>query len=231
MKYLWTEDRGAGLHFWQLANRYMFNGELLVESKGSNQGILDAVRILEPAETDLYYLAFDIVYDNMDVVNKLLELQELAAKHPRQIIILDMTCFEYIIFSFSRLIEWTGSGHKDVVDMRNHILQAVRNHKIDIGAISDEKTRRYLMGFKRFSTEKVIKSMTYMLTDGDEWNVKGEKMGDCWYKDCCALSPKHKKQCGLDVASGYEKLTKLFEDVEFQRIMSVQKSSFSPEYI
>ena len=36
MKYLWTEDRGAGLHFWQLANRYMFNGELLVESKGSN---------------------------------------------------------------------------------------------------------------------------------------------------------------------------------------------------
>ena len=39
----------------------------MVESKGSNQGILDAVRELEPQESDRYYLAFDIVYDNMDV--------------------------------------------------------------------------------------------------------------------------------------------------------------------
>jgi hypothetical protein len=24
MKYLWTEDKGAGLHFWNLANQYLF---------------------------------------------------------------------------------------------------------------------------------------------------------------------------------------------------------------
>lgn len=39
MKYLWTEDRGAGLHFWQLVSQYFYAGELVVESKGSNQGI------------------------------------------------------------------------------------------------------------------------------------------------------------------------------------------------
>ena len=83
MKYLWTEDQGAGLHFWELVNQYLYAGELVVESMGSNQGILDAVRILEPAETDIYYLAFDIVYDNMDVVNKLLALQEIIAKYPK----------------------------------------------------------------------------------------------------------------------------------------------------
>ena len=221
MKYLWTEDRGAGLHFWQLANQYMFSGELVVESKGSNQGILDAVRTLEPAETDLYYLAFDIVYDNMDVVNKLLELQKLAAKHPGQIIILDMICFEYIIFSFNKLIEWTGSGHKDAVDMRSHILQAVSGHRIDIEAISDEKTKRYLMGFKRYSTEKVIKSMTYMLTDGDEWSVKGEKMGNCWCKDCCVLPQINKRQCHMESASGDVKMAELLTDTEFQRIADV----------
>ena len=33
MKYLWTEDTGAGLHFWQLVNELFFNGELKVESK------------------------------------------------------------------------------------------------------------------------------------------------------------------------------------------------------
>lgn len=43
MKYLWTEDTGAGFHFWQLVNRMFFHGELVVESKKSNQGILDAL--------------------------------------------------------------------------------------------------------------------------------------------------------------------------------------------
>lgn len=43
MKYLWTEDTGAGLHFWKLVNQLFFNNELVVESKGSNQGLLDAV--------------------------------------------------------------------------------------------------------------------------------------------------------------------------------------------
>ena len=41
MKYLWTEDTGAGLHFWQLVNELFFNGELKVESKESNQGLLE----------------------------------------------------------------------------------------------------------------------------------------------------------------------------------------------
>ena len=35
MKYLWTEDTSAGLHFWKLVNQYFFNNELMVESKES----------------------------------------------------------------------------------------------------------------------------------------------------------------------------------------------------
>lgn len=67
MKYLWTEDAGAGLHFWQLVNQYLYGGTLIVESKGSNQGLVDAVRELAPKSDDIYYLAFDKVYDNMDI--------------------------------------------------------------------------------------------------------------------------------------------------------------------
>lgn len=33
MKYLWTEDTGAGLHFWKLVNQLFFNDALVVESK------------------------------------------------------------------------------------------------------------------------------------------------------------------------------------------------------
>ena len=35
-------DTGAGLHFWQLVNELFFNGELKVESKECNQGLLEA---------------------------------------------------------------------------------------------------------------------------------------------------------------------------------------------
>ena len=43
MKYLWTEDTGAGLHFWKLVNQLFFNDLLVVESKESNQGLLDTL--------------------------------------------------------------------------------------------------------------------------------------------------------------------------------------------
>ncbi len=156
MKYIWTEDTGARLHFWKLANEYLFHGELVVESKGSNQGVLDAVRQLVLNEDDRYYLAFDIVYDNMDVMNKYLDFRELVAVYPEQIVILDMICFGHIILSFSKLIEWTGTKKKDKIAIREEILSVIEDHKIDINRIVDRKTRNYLLGFKRYSTERVI---------------------------------------------------------------------------
>ena len=33
MKYLWTEDIGAGLHFWKLVSQLFFDVALVIESK------------------------------------------------------------------------------------------------------------------------------------------------------------------------------------------------------
>ena len=70
MKYLWTEDTSAGFHFWKLVNQYFFNNELVVESKESNQGLLDAVSDVDVNGEDIYYIAFDYVVDNQDIRNK-----------------------------------------------------------------------------------------------------------------------------------------------------------------
>ena len=70
MRYLWTEDTGAGLHFWKLVNQLFFDNELVVESKGSNQGLLDALIDLETEDGDEYFVAFDYVVDNQDIRNK-----------------------------------------------------------------------------------------------------------------------------------------------------------------
>ena len=53
MKYLWTEDKGAGLHFWKLVNQLFFDDALVIESKESNQGILDALSELQIKENVL----------------------------------------------------------------------------------------------------------------------------------------------------------------------------------
>lgn len=223
MKYLWVEDGGAGLQFWKLVNQYLFQNSLILESKGSNQGILDAVRELNPAKDDIYYLAFDQVFDNMDIVNKLLELKGLAAKYPERIVILDITCFEYIILAFEKLIQWTQNGHKDAVSMREYILDALDNHRINIESITDEKTRKYLMSFKRFSTERVIKSLTYMLTDGDAWSVRGNEFEECWHRDCCVLPRPDKKRCGIEQMNGTEKILELLSSEEVKRLIQIMK--------
>lgn len=38
-------------------------------------------------------------------------------------------------------------------------MAAVENHRIDLSQIDDEKALQYIAGFKRYSTERVMKSL------------------------------------------------------------------------
>ena len=107
MKYLCTEDTGAGLHFWKLVNQLFFNDALVVESKESNQGLLDALAEIDMKEDDKYYISFDYVVDNQDIRNKYRMLKSIEDKAEGKIIILDMICFEYLILAFDKLVAWT----------------------------------------------------------------------------------------------------------------------------
>ena len=122
MKYLWTEDTGAGLHFWKLVNQLFFDDEFIVESKGSNQGLLDAVLDLDIKDDDKYYIAFDYVVDNQDIRNKYRVLKSIEKSSEGKIIILDMICFEYLILAFDQLVEWTGTGKTDKIKIREEVL-------------------------------------------------------------------------------------------------------------
>ena len=180
MRYLWTEDTGAGLHFWKLVNQLFFDNELAVESKGGNQGILDAVLDLNIKEDDKYYIAFD------------------------------------------KLVEWTGTGKTDKIKIREKVLGAVENHRIDLSRIDDEKTLQYIAGFKRYSTERVIKSLVGEFTQNEKWSVKGALMGECWYKDCCVSEHMHNLRCGKpEVESGDEKMRILIRSEEVQRLIMI----------
>ena len=221
MKYLWTEDTGAGLHFWKLINQIFFDNELAIESKGSNQGILNALSDLEIKKGDEYYIAFDYVVDNQDIRNKYRMLKSIAEKSEGKIIILDMICFEYLILAFDKLLAWTGTGKADKIKIRDDILSAIEDHRINLSKIDDEKTLQYLAGFKRYSTERVMKSLVGELTENEKWSVKGSLMGECWYKDCCISEHPDNLRCGEpEVEDGSEKMRMLIQSESVQKVLN-----------
>ena len=220
MNYLWTEDSGAGLHFWKLVNQLFFDNQLLVESKGSNQGLLDAVSQVKCKGEDTYYIAFDYVVDNQDIRNKYRLLKMMADKSENQIVILDMICFEYLILAFDQLVSWTGTGKKDKIKMREEILEAVENHRISLAKIKDEATLRYLSGFKRFSTERVMKALAGELTENENWSIRGALMGKCWYKDCCISKYPERIRCGRpELGEGNKKMGVLIQSDTVQTVL------------
>ena len=222
MKYLWTEDTGAGLHFWKLVNQLFFDNALVVESKESNQGILYSLTSLNAKEEDEYYIAFDYVPDNQDIRNKYRQLKQLVEKSEAKVIILDMICFEYFILAFDKLVSWTGTGKTDKIKMREDILAAIEDHRIDLSKIENQKTMQYLSGFKRYSTERVIKSLVGEFTQNEKWSVKGPLMGECWYKDCCVSEHPDSLRCGKpEVEEGSEKMRMLIQSEEIKKILSI----------
>ena len=222
MKYLWTEDTGAGLHFWKLVNQLFFDNALVVESKESNQGILYSLTSLNAKEEDEYYIAFDYVPDNQDIRNKYRQLKQLVEKSEAKIIILDMICFEYFILAFDKLVSWTGTGKTDKIKMREDILAAIEDHRIDLSKIENQTTMQYLSGFKRYSTERVMKSLVGEFTQNEKWSVKGQLMGECWYKDCCVSEHLDSLRCGKpEVEEGSEKMRMLIRSEEIKKILSI----------
>lgn len=220
MKYLWTEDTGAGLHFWKLVNQLFFDNALVVESKESNQGILYSLTSLNAKEEDEYYIAFDYVPDNQDIRNKYRQLKQLVEKSEAKIIILDMICFEYFILAFDKLVSWTGTGKTDKIKMREDILAAIEDHRIDLSKIKNQTTMQYLSGFKRYSTERVMKSLVGEFTQNEKWSVKGLLMGECWYKDCCVSEHLDSLRCGKpEIENGNEKMRMLIQSEEVQRVI------------
>ena len=221
MKYLWTEDTGAGLHFWKLVNQLFFDNALVVESKESNQGILYSLTSLNAKEEDEYYIAFDYVPDNQDIRNKYRQLKQLVEKSEAKVIILDMICFEYFILAFDKLVSWTGTGKTDKIKMREDILAAIEDHRIDLSKIENQTTMQYLSGFKRYSTERVMKSLVGEFTQNEKWSVKGLLMGECWCKDCCVSEHPDSLRCGKpEVEGGSEKMRILIQSESVQKVLN-----------
>ena len=160
--------------------------------------------------------------DNKDIRNKYRVLKSIEKSSEGKLIILDMICFEYLILTFDKLVEWTGIGKEDKVKIREEVLAAVENHRIDLSQIDDEKALQYIAGFKRYSTERVMKSLVGEFTQNEKWSVKGSLMGECWYKNCCVSEHLDSLRCGKpEIEDGDEKMRMFILSKEVQRLISI----------
>ena len=81
---------------------------------------------------------------------------------------------------------------------------------------------QYLSGFKRYSTERVMKSLVGEFAQNEKWSVKGQLMGECWYKDCCVSEHPDSLRCGKpEVESESENMQELIQSEEVQKILSI----------
>ena len=137
-----------------------------------------------------------------------------------------MICFEYFILAFDKLVSWTGTGKTDKIKMREDILAAIEDHRIDLSKIDNQMTMHYLSGFKRYSTERVMKSLVGEFTQNEKWSVKGPLMGECWYKDCCVSEHPDSLRCGKpEVDDGNEKMRMLIQSEEIQKVIMINNSN------
>lgn len=101
-------------------------------------------------------------------------------------------------------------------------MAAVENHRIDLSQIDDEKALQYIAGFKRYSTERVMKSLVGEFTQNEKWSVKGSLMCECWYKNCCVSEHLDSLRCGkLEIEDGDEKMRMFILSKEVQRLISI----------
>lgn len=119
---------------------------------------------------------------------------------------------------------WTGIGKADKIKIRGEVLSAIENHRIDLSKIYDEKTLQYLAGFKRYSTERVMKSLVGEFTQNENWSVNSSLMGECWYKDCCVSEHQDSLRCGKpDIEEGNEKMRVLIQSEMVRALIKVIK--------
>ena len=86
--------------------------------------------------------------------------------------------------------------------------------------INDEKTLQYIAGFKRYSTERVMKSLVGEFTQNEKWSVKGSLMGECWYKDCCVSEHLDSLRCGKpEIVNGEEKMRLLIQSEKVKKVL------------
>lgn len=227
--YLWIEDRKgkSSYVFWKTFMGQLCP-EIVVESKKNNSELVKAVKALGDNE-NRYIVLFDNSFDNLQVAMEQKLLKEYASKK-KNVILLDIICFEYLLLEFKSLIEWIYAPEDEFLIKRKQAIAARETlvRSIQSGEFNYKDMREileYCENIEKYNIEQLSFKILFDLTRNTGFEISKGKVGECWIKSCCEWSERMPDDiCGLDHSrlKLHEKMKQIYKETslleQFQHI-------------
>ena len=151
----------------------------------------------------LYPDVFDNSFDNLQVVMEQKRLKKYANEQ-KNVCLLDIICFEYILLEFTELIEWIYASEDDFLKKRAGMIEA--RHKL-VETLQDDdfdyKGIREIVDYDKrieeHNIEQLSAKLLFDLTRNTGFEVSKGTLGERWIKSCCEWGNRQEDDiCGLD---------------------------------
>lgn len=199
--YLWLEDKEgkSSYTFWKRFMSILFPN-VIVESKNNNSGLVKAVKNIE--DNNKYIVMIDNSFDNPEVFRELSRLKRYAVG--KNVVILNLICFEYILLEFKDLINWIYAEKDELKDKRETVIN-VRNLLVDnfLKGNLDYKQMKEIAEYdktiQQHNIEQLSAKLLFDLTRNTGFEVSKGTLGECWLVTCCEWNERQENDiCGLD---------------------------------
>ena len=201
--YLWLEDRQekAGYTFWKILMQQI-RPDVIVESKKNNSELVKAVRQLDDNKNQ-YIIVYDNSFDNLQVYQEQKLLKRYADKR-KNVFLLGLICFEYILLEFDQLIHWIYAPEDDFLIKRSGALKArealvkcLSSGEVDYKML--QEVSLYDVHLDSHNIEQLSAKLLFDLTRNTGFEVSKKMIGECWIRSCCEWDKRQEDDiCGLD---------------------------------
>ena len=216
--FLWIEDRKgkASYTFWENLMKQL-RPDVIVESKKNNSELVKAVKTLQDEENK-YIIVFDNSFDNLQVVMEQKRLKKYV-NEKKNVFLLDIICFEYILLEIQELIEWIYSPEDEflqkrarAVEARHKLVEFLQEDNFDYKGIREIVD--YDKHIEEHNIEQLSAKLLFDLTRNTGFEVSKGVLGECWIKSCCEWKERQEDDiCGLDYnrLSVFEKMKRIYD--------------------
>lgn len=174
----------------------------MVESKKNNSELVKAVNKLDDTD-NRYVIVFDNSFDNPQVAMEQKLLKQYADKK-KNVVLIDIICFEYILLEFKNLLSWIYAPDDEFLKKRAGAILAREKliHTLEIGNMNYRDIKEiveYDIYIEEHNIEQLASKLLFDLTRNTGFEVSKGSIGDCWIKSCCEWEDRVDNDlCGLD---------------------------------
>lgn len=165
-------EREIRLYILDYVNGRTFSG-CDSRKQNNNRGLIKAVKNITE-DHNLYIIAYDQSFDNDQVIRETKKIIEYSSQK-RNVILLNMICFEYILLEFEKLPDWVFAEEDDFRLQRADLLEARKALLNAVRQSADYKRNPMIVTLfdktKEYNIEQFVAKLLYLLTRNTGFEV------------------------------------------------------------